>query len=74
MSKKVDVSYLIGVFLFSFGCFSFIYVFTVVIINLSAGYTGILLRAKDITFDALFIFLGVLLIRNKKIISKTKSA
>jgi hypothetical protein len=73
LSKKVEISYLIGVFLFSFGCFSIIYVFIVVIVNLSAGYTGILLRAKDITFDAVFIVLGLLLIRNKKIISKTRS-
>jgi hypothetical protein len=74
LSKKVEITYLVGIFLFSFGIFSVIYVVVVIIINLSVGYTGVLLRTKDIVFDFVFIVLGALLIWNKKVILKSKAS
>jgi hypothetical protein len=72
MGSKVDLGRVAGVLLITYGSVSGLYVVVVIIVNLLEGYTGVLLAAKDFTFDLVFILLGVLLIRKKKKIKKAK--
>ncbi|MFX1391061.1 MAG: hypothetical protein ACFE9Z_13435 [Promethearchaeota archaeon] len=62
----MDLGYIVGILLFSYGLFSVSYVVVILIINISVPFVGINLGSKDINFDLVFVFLGILLIRNKK--------
>jgi len=69
MKRKINFPVIIGITLFLFGTISASYGIIAVIINLFFGYTGIIFYVKDVLYDLVFILLGLLLIRRKKIIN-----
>jgi len=69
MKRKINFLVFIGITLFLFGIISASYGIITVIINLFFGYTGIIVYVKDVLYDLVFILLGLLLIRRKKIIN-----
>ncbi|MFX1365413.1 MAG: hypothetical protein ACFFCE_11640 [Promethearchaeota archaeon] len=66
MKKKVEFDLIFGYFLFIVGTFSVGYAFIVFIINIALIPTGFFILIKDISFDLVFILLGLLIIRKKK--------
>ncbi|MFX1499778.1 MAG: hypothetical protein ACFFDH_02295 [Promethearchaeota archaeon] len=66
MKKKVEFDLIFGYFLFIVGACSVGYVIVVFIIDLALIPLGIFILIKDISFDLVFILLGLLLIRKKK--------
>ncbi|MFX1593714.1 MAG: hypothetical protein ACFFB6_06295 [Promethearchaeota archaeon] len=69
MKKKIEFNYIIGILLFSYGVISAAYSIITVILDLLVLYTAIFLQVKDLLFDIIFILLGFILIRRKKIIN-----
>jgi len=69
LKKKVELDLILGVFLFSFGLISIIYSVFALIINVFFIRLGSFILIKDIFFEVVFVLLGFLLIRKKKIIN-----
>ena len=66
MKKKLEVDLIFGLMLLIFGSISATYRIISVIINISLVQTGIFMYVKDILFDIIFILLGLILIRKKR--------
>jgi len=67
LNKKANLNLIFGYIFFSFGLISAAYGILAVIISAIFGYIGIILQAKDVLFELVFIVLGFLLIRNEKL-------
>lgn len=67
MKKKVEFDLIFGIFLLLFGVFSATYGIIAIIVNILLAHTGFFIYVKDILFDLIFILLGLLFIRKKKI-------
>ncbi|MFX1379916.1 MAG: hypothetical protein ACFFA4_12575 [Promethearchaeota archaeon] len=66
MRRKVDLNLYIGYLLLSIGLLSVVYSVITLVLSLLIWYTGITLYLKDILFELVFILLGFLVIRNRK--------
>ncbi len=66
LKKKVELDLILGVFLFSFGLISIVYSVFALIINLFFIRLASIILIKDIFFEIVFVLLGFLLIRKKK--------
>ena len=73
MKRKNDLTFYMGIMLFSFGIISISYGVIVLIIRVSFGFVGIIVYAKDILFDLVFLLLGFLLIRQNRSTNPRKS-
>ncbi len=66
MKKKIEFDLIFGYFLFIVGASSVGYVIVVFIINLALIPLGVFILMRDISFDFIFILLGLLIVRKKK--------
>ncbi len=66
MKRKNDLTFYMGIMLFSFGLISISYGIIALIITVSFGFVGNIVYVKDILFDLVFLLLGLLLIRKDR--------
>ena len=67
MKKKIEFDLFMGFFLLIIGGLSATISIISVILNILLVHTGFFMYVKDILFEIVFILLGIILIRKKKI-------
>ncbi|HDZ18700.1 MAG TPA: hypothetical protein ENH75_10435 [archaeon] len=67
MKRKLDAHLISGILILTIGTTSAFYNVSAVILNFFLFSSGVIFRVKDLFFDIVFILLGLLLLRKKKI-------
>jgi len=66
LNKKFEIDLIFGYILLSYGIISAGYSIITIMIYLPLASLGIVVVAKDMTFDLVFMFIGYILIKKKK--------